>query len=1491
MHNRPEPKTPRRAHLSRTRARGAVLNRAGLWLCLLVALWFLRSADLCAQGAPAAPVITAQPAELPQRVGEGIVRVSATGEGLGYQWYRGEPGDTSAPVTGGTGALLILPPMDAGGRLWVRVTNAAGETDSDTVGVSIPAPRPMSVWKAGSDESIPRLFYDRVLKVRAGGNASFRLLEDGSLKEEGLGWSPMQLSVYGDFTRDVADVAAGASHLLVLKRDGSLWTFGGNSHGQRGGTGLIETWPTLLATGVARIAAGDYHSLFVRRDGSLWATGANAYGQLGLGDAVDRFAPVRVADEVVEVSASGAGSGFVDTVGRAWMAGLNYNGELGAGNTVSLSLPVEVLGGVKRVVLGGRHTLWLKNDGSVWAAGVNWTGCLGAGDTVDRAVPTRVADGARGVAVGDGTSFVIKTDGALWAAGGNGSGQLGDGTTTSRSSFRWIMNGVEDVGGGASFSLFLRLPPPRFVAQSGEVGAPVGMPASLHVVTTSDGPVAYQWYLGTGGDASRPISGATASSYVTPPLFADTSYWVRATNDYGSSDSATITAVACSLPVIDSLPGEAGALAGQSFRVGVRASGGALSYQWYRGVPGDVSQPIAGATRRVLDDGPLGADGACWVRVANAAGAIDSPVVRARRLSGARLFTTGSDSLGQLGLGRSLAPLQVAAGVVQIAAGGDVSLWVDAAGTLWGAGNGTALGRSEPALLPVRMADGVSRASTGGGHTLFIKTDDTLWALGDNAYGQLGDGRTAFRAAPVFIASDVKAVACGAVHSVFLKNDGSVWGMGSNLQKQIGPDSLAGSLTPVKISDSARGIGAGSSQTFVIKTDGTLWGAGFANEGALGLAGRPAVGWLWQITTDAAEVASAGAHTWLRKTDGTLWATGRDVYGRRLGFQQIAENVDSISVGAHDGFFLRGDALYAGGSNLMGEFGLGGTTGSATPIPVASGVRQAALGYSHALFLRADGTLWSAGGNLSGQLGNGGRDMRTSPTFVAESVVSVSVGPAHTLYVLADGTLWGVGDNSSGQLGDTGSWTHLRPVLIANRVVRAVAAEAATFFIKADGGLWVLGGNAGGRLGTGTTSKVVTPALVAIDVRDVSASTYDTLFIRNDDSVWGMGQYLAASMVPVRLEDKVRNVSMGSLYTAVILKTDNTLWSFGYGASSAPRTKLSDRVIEAHASFGATVYLRDDGSLWAAGAIPVDWGGPGNGSSVAEPVKIAEEVLDFRFTAASRAYQLNVLKFDGLAWVSGTNAQGQLGLGDTLPRSVATPLSMRGVLNLVVSGTHAAFLVASAPVVTQAPVSQVVRTGERIELSVTAEGVGALSYQWRRDGVPLDGPTARTSRLVIEPAQGADSGVYDVVVSLVGQETIAGPARVTVHAESQTSFAEWSAAHGVAGGPTTDPDGGSGVPALLRYAFKLPATGPAAAPLEVGVAENAGGRRLAVTFTRKGHAPGLSYIVEGSSDLVSWTPVEVVSPGVPEGVTVEDTVALGGGVGTRFLRVRVELTE
>lgn len=71
-----------------------------------------------------------------------------------------------------------------------------------------------------------------------------------------------------------------------------------------------------------------------------------------------------------------------------------------------------------------------------------------------------------------------------------------------------------------------------------------GQTATLNVVATGTGPLSYQWYVGSSGDTTNPIAGATSPSFTTPPLTATTSYWVRVSNATGTDDSQTATVMA-----------------------------------------------------------------------------------------------------------------------------------------------------------------------------------------------------------------------------------------------------------------------------------------------------------------------------------------------------------------------------------------------------------------------------------------------------------------------------------------------------------------------------------------------------------------------------------------------------------------------------------------------------------------------------------------------------------------------------------------------------------------------------------------------------------------------------------------------------------------------------------------------------------------------------------------------------------------------------------
>jgi hypothetical protein len=81
----------------------------------------------------------------------------------------------------------------------------------------------------------------------------------------------------------------------------------------------------------------------------------------------------------------------------------------------------------------------------------------------------------------------------------------------------------------------------------------------------------------------------------------------------------------------------------------------------------------------------------------------------------------------------------------------------------------------------------------------------------------------------------------------------------------------------------------------------------------------------------------------------------------------------------------------------------------------------------------------------------------------------------------------------------------------------------------------------------------------------------------------------------------------------------------------------------------------------------------------------------------------------------------------------------------VVYSASAVTVVATQAGIAADPQDQLVCEGAAAEFTVTPVGIGNISYQWRRDGVPIGGAT--TSTLTIDPVAPADAGAYDVVVT------------------------------------------------------------------------------------------------------------------------------------------------
>lgn len=243
-------------------------------------------------------------------------------------------------------------------------------------------------------------------------------------------------------------VAAGNTHTLSIKTDGTLWAWGGNANGQLGmGTTTNQSTPVLVsaATDWASVSAGNSYSLALKTDGTLWAWGANNNGQLGIGNTTQQNSPVQVGTAsdwaFIAANALSSHNAAIKTNGTLWTWGNNANGQLGIGSTANQNSPVQV--GTDnnwlRVAVGFNHLIALKSNGEIWAWGANNNGQLGIGNTTQQTSPVQTGTANNWAAVGaggafNGFSYGIKTDGALWAWGANNNGQLGIGSTTQQTS-------------------------------------------------------------------------------------------------------------------------------------------------------------------------------------------------------------------------------------------------------------------------------------------------------------------------------------------------------------------------------------------------------------------------------------------------------------------------------------------------------------------------------------------------------------------------------------------------------------------------------------------------------------------------------------------------------------------------------------------------------------------------------------------------------------------------------------------------------------------------------------------------------------------------------------------------------------------------------------------------------------------------------------------------------------------------------------------------
>ncbi len=268
--------------------------------------------------------------------------------------------------------------------------------------------------------------------------------------------------------KNVSELSAGFHHCLALRKDGTVWAWGGNEAGQCGRTNTnYLSIPTRIRSlsNVKAIAAGSCYSLALKKDGTVWAWGLNDSGQLGDGTRENRTEPVRVKriGNVMTIAAGEKHSLAVLEDGTVWSWGDNKFGQLGDDSNTSRTEPTPVKGidNVLMVACGDMHSIALKKDRSVWTWGCNEMlqmgqcfypqglntegGEFGNPERMfesDFLVPFLVT-GLRdivSVSAGKWHSMALTKNGLVLVWGDNSFGQSGDGTLISRDCPDYVKN-------------------------------------------------------------------------------------------------------------------------------------------------------------------------------------------------------------------------------------------------------------------------------------------------------------------------------------------------------------------------------------------------------------------------------------------------------------------------------------------------------------------------------------------------------------------------------------------------------------------------------------------------------------------------------------------------------------------------------------------------------------------------------------------------------------------------------------------------------------------------------------------------------------------------------------------------------------------------------------------------------------------------------------------------------------------------------------------
>ncbi|HOM01900.1 MAG TPA: hypothetical protein PLH43_03625 [Acetivibrio sp.] len=1067
------------------------------------------------------------------------------------------------------------------------------------------------------DKPVQVLELSDVIAIAAGGNHNIALKKDGTVWT----WGRNSDGQLGDGTNHqkntpvqvknldaVTLIAAGANHSIALDKEGEVWVWGDNWYGQLGnGTNSYDSnIPVLIVklSNVCDIAAGESHSLVLKKDGTVWAWGNNYSGRLGDGTTTHRYEPVLSKDEDPPTTPANLAA-VIDnnSIVLSWTA--SRDGDIVTGydiyrDGVKIQTVPDVTYTDTGLDLDKIHVYKViacdrsGNTSEAATAVVN--------DTEAPSIPVNLIVTSQTVTTVS-LEWQASTDN-VWVEGyeiyrdGEKVGNTKDTKYTDLnvphdSTHTYTVKAYDFSGNYSKDSNTVSVTTEKFRFVSIEAGG------NNSIALRNDGTVwvwgyDYRTVAEQVGQLRDVISVAAGERHYLA-LKSDGTVWAWGNNNNGQLGDGTSSSKTNPVQVKD-LYDVKSIAAGGLHSLALKKDG--TVWSWGYNSDGQLGN---GTTKN--SEIPVQVQGLSDV-IYIEAGSNYSLAIK----SDGTVWAWGDNWSGQLGDGSKedkIFPVQIEglSDVRFVAAGSNYSFAIKNDGTVWAwgsnsygqLGDGTNISKTEPIM--VQGLKDISSIDAGGAHSIAITSVGTVLAWGLNDNGQLGDGTTTNRNTPVLIMDtrDTTVVSAGSRHSLALEEDGDILAWGYNGYGQLGNGTRTDTNKPVLAKDVIPPTKP-TNVSATINSNGSVvlsWGASsdghrvteykiYRNGQEIGTATwttyKDTVTELDKIyvyeviAVDAPGNLSEAESTVLNDTEPpsaplnlrvtsqtitsvslewdastyNLWVEGYEVYrnGEKIGDTKDLSYTDlTVPHNTTHTYIVR---AYDKSSNLSEEGNeLKVKTGILKSVPLAA--------ESNSLHIQKDGTVWAWGSNSEGLLGDGSTKTSTIPKQVKGiyDVVAVATGNNYNLALKNDGTVWGWS-------GKITKFTDL------NNVVD-ISVGTYRLALRSDGTVWYLRDK-------------------SEQVKDISgvvaiaAKENINIALKSDGTVWTFGK----ETVKIENLDGIIAISAGKEYS-LALKSDGTVWTWANSSRTARQVEGLNNVSKISAGSDHYLVLKSDGTVWAWG--------------------------------------------------------------------------------------------------------------------------------------------------------------------------------------------------------------------------------------------------------------------------------------------------------------------